>query len=190
MRNRIMLLLFICLMSLSVVFPAGALDVPYDSWYRPTPDPDMPKVLYVGYAAECGDFSIKLLQQPVLTKSNNHLVADGDMQYLVIRVAITNKTDESLGWFAPDSFMVQDTYKGRIYGTYSISLPESCKVASGFHQQVFYSEIKPKDTLYTSVVFSVYPDVSSFILVFTPHAFGEEPTDTVRFQIPTPVFEE
>ncbi|MBR6090546.1 MAG: hypothetical protein IKP86_11470, partial [Anaerolineaceae bacterium] len=66
----------------------------------------------------------------------------------------------------------------------AINLAESAKVAGGFHQQVFYSVIAPKDTLFTSLVFSVYPDVDSWILAFAPHHFGSDPKETVRFQIP------
>ena len=190
MRYRIMMLLFICLISLFAVLPGSAADVTYGSYYRPTPDPDIPNVLYVGRVAECEDFSIKVLQQPVVTKSNSSLIADNDMQYLIIRIAITNKTDESFGWLAPDSFTLQDVYKGRIYGTYAISLAESCKFADGFNQQMFYAEIKPQDTLYTSIAFTVYPDVDSWILNFTPHTIGEEPKETIRFQIPAAIFEE
>lgn len=191
MKNRLSLLLVVlCLFFMLALQVCDASDVTISYYYRPPQDPNIPNKLYVGWVADCGDYSIKLLQQPVITKSNNYLVADEDMMYLVLRVAITNKTDESLGWLAPDSFKVQDTYLGRIYGTYSMDLGESAKVAAGFHQQVFYSEIKPKDTLYTSLVFTVYPDVKSWIMIFAPHAFGEEPAETVRFQIPVPVFED
>lgn len=177
----------ICLLT---VLCAAASDVTISYYYRPEQNPEIPNRLYVGWVAECGEYSIKLLQQPVITKSNNYLVADAETEYMVLRVAITNNTDESLGWLAPDSFMLQDTYLGRIYGSYAMDIGESCKVASGFHEQVFYSEIKPKDTLYTSVVFSVYPDVSSWILNFAPHAFGEEPRGPIRFQIPLPIIQD
>lgn len=180
----------VCFFLLAAALPCPASDVTISYYYRQEPNPDIPNRLYVGWVADCGDFSIKLLQQPVITKSNNYLVADAETEYLVLRVAITNKTNESLGWLAPDSFSLQDTYLSRIYGTYALDIAESAKVASGFHQQVFYSEIHPKDTLYTSLVFSVYPDVSSWIFTFAPHAFGQEPAETVRFRIPYPIFED
>lgn len=172
------------LLALFIALPVAASDVTLSYYYRPEQDPDMPGTLYVGWIADCGDYSIRLLQQPVLTKSNNYLVADEDTKYLVLRVAITNKKDESVGWLAPDSFTLQDIYMGRIYGTYSLNIPESSKVAAGFHQEVFFSEIKPEDTLYTSLVFSVYPDVTGWILTFSPHSFGHKPDASVRFRIP------
>ena len=168
---------------------AVASDVTISYYYRPNRE-ELPDRLYVGWAADAGDYSIKLLQQPVLTKSNNYMVADKETLYLVLRVAITNKTDEYRGWLAPDSFWIQDTYMGRYYGTYAINLAESAKVAGGFHQQPFYTDIRPKDTLYTSLVFSVYPDVDSLVMTFAPHHFGSEPTETVRFRIPSPVIED
>ncbi|MBQ6344348.1 MAG: hypothetical protein IJI41_14625 [Anaerolineaceae bacterium] len=185
--------MFLCLIVVFFFFfffmliSAEASDVVSSGYYRPERDPSIPDRLYVGWVMDCGDYSVKLLQQPVITKSNNHLVADKETEYMVLRFAITNKTDASLGWLAPNTFQLQDTYLGRIYGTYAMDIGESCKVASGYHEQVFYSEIKPKDTLYTSVVFSVYPDVESWIMIFAPHTFGEEPKETVRFQIPIPV---
>ena len=184
-RELCFLILFIlCFFTL---IPAQASDVVSSGYYRPERDPSIPKRLYVGWVMDCGDYSVKLLQQPVITKSSQHMVADNETEYMVLRLAITNKTDESLGWLAPNSFRLQDTYLGRIYGTYAMDIAESCKIAYGYHEQVFYSEIKPKDTLYTPVVFSVYPDVESWIMIFAPHAFGEEPKETVRFQIPIPV---
>ena len=168
---------------------AFASDVTISYYYRPDRD-ELPNQLYVGWVADAGDYSIKLLQQPVLTKSNNYMVADKETLYLVLRVAITNKTDEYRGWLAPDSFWIQDVYMGRFYGTYAINLAESAKVAGGFHQQAFYTDIRPKDTLYTSLVFSVYPDVHNWVMTFAPHHFGSEPADTVSFRLPTPVIED
>lgn len=175
------------LFSVMSVFGVQASDVTISYYYRPNRE-ELPNRLYVGWVADCGDYSIKLLQQPVITKSNNYLVADNETKYLVLRVAITNKTNESLGWLAPDSFVIQDTYLGRYYGTYAMDIAESAKVAEGFHQQMFYAEIKPKDTLYTSVVFSVYPDVDSWVMTFAPHYFGSEPAQSVRFRLPHPTF--
>ena len=168
---------------------ADASDVTISYYYRPNRE-ELPDRLYVGWAADAGDYSIKLLQQPVLTKSNNYMVADKETLYLVLRVAITNKTDEYRGWLAPGSFRIQDTYMGRYYGTYAINLAESAKVAGGFHQQPFYTDIAPNDTLYTSLVFSVYPDVDNWVMTFAPHHFGSEPAETVRFRLPSPMIED
>ena len=182
-------LLTILLLLLIAVLPAAASDVIISYYYRPERE-EIPNRLYVGWEAECGGYSIRLLQDPVITKSNNYLVADNETMYLVLRVAITNKTDEMGGWLASGSFRLQDTYLGRYYGSYGLDIAESAKVASGFHQQVFYSEIRPKDTLYTSLVFSVYPDVDSWVMTFAPHYFGSEPEESVQFRIPPAVIED
>ena len=138
----------------------------------------------------CGSYRIKLLQDPVVVKSAHYMVADADTKYLVIRAAITNTGNEPGGWLAPDSFIIQDTYRGRIYGTYSMDLPLSVKVANGFHQGLFHAAIAPGETLYTSLVFMVYPDVESWLLTFSPHQYGEEPAETVRFRLPPAMFQE
>ncbi len=169
--------------------PVCASDVTISYYYRPNRE-DIPNRLYVGWVAEAGDYSIKLLQEPVLTKSNNYLVADRETMYLVLRVAITNNSDAYGGWLAPDSFFIQDTYLGRYYGTYALDIAESGKVAGGFHQQAFYTDIPPKGTLYTSLVFSVYPDVDSWVMTFAPHYFGSEPEKTVRFCLPDSMIED
>lgn len=153
--------------------------------YRPEKDPAIPQKLYVGWIKECGRFSIRILQQPILTKSTNYMVADADTMYLTVRVAITNKSSESAGWLAADSFILQDTYYGRIYGTYKLDVPISAKSAQGFKTPVFFSEIKPGDTLNTVLVFEVYPDVESYIMTFSPRAMTEaSPEDTVSFVLP------
>ena len=169
--------------------PVWASDVTISYYYRPNRE-EIPNRLYVGWVADAGDYSIKLLQQPVMTKSNNYLVADAETEYLVLRVAITNNSDTYGGWLAPDSFFIRDTYLGRYYGTYALDIAESAKVASGFHEQVFYSDIPPKETLYTSLVFSVYPDVDNWVMTFAPHYIGSEAEETANFRLPHPLFEE
>ena len=186
---RIILLTAAALFFILTASAAVASEVTISYYYRPDRE-EIPNRLYVGWVADAGDYSIKLLQQPVLTKSNNYMVADNETMYLVLRVAITNNSDEYGGWLAPDSFFVQDTYLGRYYGTYALDIAESAKVASGFHQQAFYFDIRPKDTLYTSLVFSVYPDVDNWVMTFAPHYFGSEPAETVRFCLPSPVIED
>lgn len=189
-RNKllILLLLFVFLTVGFSVVMAGELTPGY--LYRNTPDPDFPKTLYVGWVQKCGRYTIKLLQDPVVTKSNQHMVSDEDTKYLVLRVAITNNSDEPGGWFTPDSFVLQDTYRSRAYGTYMLDIADSAKVAWGFKQPVFHAPINPRDTLYTVLVFSVYPDVKSWLLTFAPRNYGMEPEEVVRFQLPMAVFQE
>lgn len=172
------------------ILPAQAGEVTPIYLYRNEPDPEITPILYVGWIKECGKYSIKLLQDPVVTKSNQYMVSDEDTKYLVIRVAITNNSTEPGGWLTPDSFSLQDTYLGRIYGKYKLDITDSAKVAKGFKQQVFHAEIKPGETLYTSLVFSVYPDVQNWILTFAPRNFGNDPEEIVTFRLPPAVFQE
>ena len=187
-RLLILLLLYAVLLTGIPSVRAGELTPGY--LYRNTPDPDFPKTLYVGWVQKCGRYTIKLLQDPVVTKSNQYMVSDADTKYLVLRVALTNNSDEPGGWLTPDSFVLQDTYRGKAYGTYMLDIADSAKVAWGFKQPVFHTEIKPKDTLYTVLVFSVYPDVKSWLLTFAPRNYGQEPEEVVRFQLPLAVFQE
>ena len=189
MKRKVMLILFYIL-AFCPAFPASASDVTISYYYRQEQDPNIPNTLIVGWTVDCGIYTLKFLQLPVITKSNQYMVSDNETEYMVIRVAITNNSDSSAGWLAPDSFMLQDTYLGRIYGSYTMDIPVSAKTAYGFHEQVFFSEIKPHDTLYTSLVFSVYPDVKSWIFNFAPHAFGEEKPEPVRFRIPFPIIQD
>ena len=187
-KFSIIFMLIICLFS--SVMQAAASDVTLIYYYRNEPDPEIPPVLYVGWVKQCGPYSIKLLQDPVVTKSNQYMVSDEDTKYLVIRVAIKNNGAETGGWLTPDSFSLQDTYMGRIYGKYKLDITDSAKVAAGFKQSVFHAEIKPGETLYTSLVFSVYPDVQNWILTFAPRNYGNEPEETVSFRLPPAVFQE
>ena len=189
-RIKLLILLLLCA-ALTIGFSAvRAGDVTPGYLYRNTPDPDFPKTLYVGWVQKCGRYTIKLLQDPVVTKSNQYMVSDADTKYLVLRVAITNNSDEPGGWLTPDSFILQDTWRNRAYGTYMLDIADSAKVAKGFKQPLFHAEIKPKQTLYTVLVFSVYPDVQSWLLTFAPHNYGFEPEETVRFRLPPAVFQE
>ena len=189
-RNKLLILLLLCAFLLLGISSVHAGDLTPGYLYRNTPDPDFPKTLYVGWVQKCGRYTIRLLQDPVVTKSNQYMVSDADTKYLVLRVAIVNNSDEPGGWLTPDSFVLQDTYRGRAYGTYILDIADSAKVAWGFKQEVFHAAIKPRDTLYTTLVFSVYPDVKSWLLTFAPHSFGEEPEAVVRFQLPLAVFQE
>ena len=189
-RNKLLILLLVCAFLPAVFSVVRAGDVTPGYLYRNTPDPDFPKTLYVGWVQKCGRYSIKLLQDPVVTKSNQYMVSDADTKYLVLRVAITNDSDEPGGWLTPDSFILQDTWRNRAYGTYMLDIADSAKVAKGFKQPVFHAEIKPRQTLYTVLVFSVYPDVQSWLLTFAPRNYGMEPEEVVRFRLPPAVFQE
>lgn len=180
---RYLWFLLLCV-AVFVFTPVFAEDITPSYLYKPTPSLELPQILYVGFTQKCGDFTIRLLQQPVVAKSNNFMVADADFEYLMIRVAITNETEEVKGWLDPESFHVQDVYLGRIFGTYDLDVPITAKAAQGFKQQAFFEPIKPHETLYTTLVFLVYPDVSSWIFIFAPRTFGEKPSDEIRFQIP------
>lgn len=185
MKKTLLILIFLMLAVLIAPQAAFAGDVTPGYLYRSQTDPDIPPVLYVGYTKDCGNFSIRVLQQPVLNKSTNYMVADNETRYMTVRVAITNKSSEPAGWLAPDSFTLQDTYLGRIYATYKLDLTISAKTAEGFKEDVFFSEIKPGGVLFTTLVFEVYPEAQSYILTFAPRSFSDEaPAETVRFTLP------
>ena len=116
---RLLILLLLCIVLLSGISSVRAGELTPGYLYRNTPDPDFPKTLYVGWVQKCGRYTIRLLQDPVVTKSNQHMVSDADTKYLVLRVAITNDSDEPGGWLTPDSFVLQDTYRGRSNKGYS-----------------------------------------------------------------------
>ena len=180
----ILLTAFLAVMFFRV--PAFAGDLVLSSEYHPVgTEETFPDVLNIGTGIECGDLTIKLTFQPILTRSGHGIISDQDTRYLVIRLSITNGGEETVGWLTSDSFSVEETYLNQIYGTYRLNTIMSAKMASGYHLPAFFTSIAPGKTVQTVLVFSVYPDVSSWILNIAPRETGEtEAQSSVRFQLP------
>lgn len=158
------------------------------SKYAPENLPELPEVLNVGYKIDAGELTFRLLNAPILSKSSNLMVADKDTKYLLIHVEITNNSGKKVGWLAPESFVIRDTYLGRIYGTYKLDIVVSAKASMGSAQQVFYSGIEPGKSIYTTLAFMVYPDVESWIFTFAPQTwYGGSLGEAVDFQLPAPI---
>ena len=151
----------------------------------PFPDESgLPPVLYVGVPAECGDFKIQLISQPVVTKSMHAIVADNDMKYLILRVGITNTGEAITGWLTPDSFELTEYYRNQEYGHNLLNFLMSARIAPGYSLKTFYSPLEPGRMLYTVLVFDVFPEAEGWILDFSPHVFGEEAGESLRFRLP------
>ena len=167
-----------------IIFPGKSADANPVTLSVSDQESEIPSILYAGWPANCGNFQIKLLQDPVLVKSANYMISPSDTKYLVIRLAVTNISNETEGWLSPDSFVVQDTYKGRIYGTYKLNITISAKISYRSNEDPFFKVIEPGKTAQMDLVFSVYPDVESWIFTFAPQHFGEEPDEIIRFRLP------
>ncbi|MBQ6343418.1 MAG: hypothetical protein IJI41_09865 [Anaerolineaceae bacterium] len=172
------------LLLFTVILPAAAFDVIPSQDYPFADGSKLPQLLNVYQSLDCGNYAISITNTPTITKSMNGNVADYDFKYLIVRVGITNKTEETIGWVAPDSFSVQEVFRNRIYGTYPMDYLMSAKAAKGYSQNAFYSPIAPGATLSTMVVFDIFPDAESWILNFSPHVFGEESECSVSFMLP------
>lgn len=159
--------------------------------YQQEDQDELPEVLNVGYPLQCGDFSLMIMGQPVVTKSSVGMVAELDMNFLIIRIGFTNLSDRTIGWMMPDSFSLTETYNSRRYGTYRMEPIISAKVAAGFKLPAFFTPIEPGKTLQTPLVFSVYPGAQSWVLTFTPRTIGEETSDAepVSFRLPAAILQ-
>lgn len=177
------------LLLLLFVLPAAAYQVVLTEEYDFPDGSSLPVVLDLYKTVDCGSYSISLTHLPLVTKSMNSIVGDYDFRYLTIRVAITNKSEETVGWLAPGSFGLKEVYRNRIYGTYTFDPLMSAKGAKGFSLNAFYSPIAPGATLKTMLVFDVFPEADSWIFTFTPHVLGEEPDESVEFTLPAAVFQ-
>ncbi len=146
---------------------------------------DYPSMLKVGESLDCGKFQIKIIGQPILTKSSNSLIANVDLKFLILRIGILNNSERVEGWLLPGSFKVQETYAGHAYGTYSLDYIMSAKAASGYNLPVFFSDIEPGEMLSTVLVFEVFPEAENWIFTFSPAKFADEISlETVRFLLP------
>lgn len=184
-RKSLIILLTVCLLILMFIDPSFASEVTPISEYQFVPDPDLPKVLPVGETVACGNYSLRIVQQPVLGKYTNKLISDNDLEYLMVRVEITNVSSEVLGWVSPESFDVIDTYKGRMYSTYHLDITASAATVQAAGQQLFLEKIDPGKSMLTTLVFSVYPDVEGWVMRFAPRYYYEDnPLDVITFQLP------
>lgn len=122
------------------VWADGAVPV---SEYSPQNVPALPDVLPAGIPVSTGGLTLKLLGNPSLSRSTRRMLAEVDTNYLMLRVMITNDSEEKLGWLAPASFVLQDTYLGRVYGSYKLDLPASAKAADDGIQNVFFPGSNP-----------------------------------------------
>lgn len=164
------------------VWADGAVPV---SEYSPQNVPALPDVLPAGIPVSTGGLTLKLLGNPSLSRSTRRMLAEVDTNYLMLRVMITNDSEEKLGWLAPASFVLQDTYLGRVYGSYKLDLPASAKAADDGIQNVFFSGIEPGQSIYTTLAFDVYPDVESWVFTFAPQTYyGGSLGEPVQFQLP------
>lgn len=179
-----MLFLFLTCMSVS------AADAVPSSEYITLAPSDLPEILNIGTVLENGNYSIQVMGQPVVTKSSNSLIASLDLKYLIVRVGITNNSEEPVGWLTPDSFHVQETYMSHAYGIYSLNTIMSAKASVGYSQPAFYSTIEPGKTMQTTLVFDVFPEAQGWVLIFTPKVLGNEEADTsISFQLPKALFQ-
>lgn len=164
------------------VWADGAVPV---SEYSPQNVPALPDVLPAGISVSTGGLTLKLLGNPSLSRSTRRMLAEVDTNYLMLRVMISNDSEEKLGWLAPASFVLQDTYFGRVYGSYKLDLPASAKAADDGIQNVFFSGIEPGQSIYTTLAFDVYPDVESWVFTFAPQTYyGGSLGEPVQFQLP------
>ena len=182
MNKRHLLLITVFFFLLSI--PVNAADSIPVTLLPPEQENEIPGILWTGMQARCGNFSIKLLQDPVLVKSTNYMISPSDTKYLIIRLAVTNIGSETEGWLSSESFIVQDTYRGRIYGTYKLNITISAKVSVRSMEEAFFAVIEPGKTVQMDLAFSVYPDVESWVFTFAPQHFGGEPEEIIRFRLP------
>ena len=147
--------------------------------------PNFPEILNVGTTLDCGDYKIQILGQPVVTKSSNSIIADLDLKYLIVRIGITNTSDQTKKWLTPNTFTAQETYLNHAYGIYRLDYIMSAKASSGFNLPAFFSSIESGKMLSTILVFEVFPEAENWIITFSPSTFtGETSFENVKFLLP------
>lgn len=187
---RSFVLTFFAITLLNILYlPASAFEVIPTRDYEFPDDSYFPEVLNVNVPIDCGDYTFRLTHWPLITKSMNELVGRYDLHYLVLRVGITNNSDRTIGWLAPESFGIREIYRNQYYGTYPFDPLMSAKAAKGYSAKAFYSPINPGETLITNLVFDIFPEAEGWVFTFSPHIFGEEPVETIEFKLPDVIFQ-
>lgn len=176
-------LLFFMILFSGLVSASGFDVIPSESYDFPV-DGSFPPAIKVGETIECGDYAFQIMYPPVLAKSFQGMIASKDLKYLTMRVGITNNSEETIGWIAPDSFRVQEIIRNQIFGTYKLDYLMSAKAAAGYSWKAFYSAIAPGETLQTLIVFSVFQEANDWIFYLSPHIFGESSKETIQFRLP------
>ncbi len=75
-----------------------------------------------------------------------------------------------------------------MYSAYNLDVTASAATVQGYGQKLFIEKIGPGDTMLTTLVFSVYPDVDGWVMRFSPQHYYEDPTQNmISFLLPEAV---
>ena len=182
-RSLFFILIFILLCS----FGAAAADMAQtENQYRSEMVmPDMPEVLNPNTWLDCGDLQLRLMGQPLVTKSISSLMASGDKSWLVQRIGIMNNSEEPVIWLDPQSFRVEEYYLNLLGRTYPLNSYMSAKSAAAYSLPPFYTIIQPGAELSTVIAFEVYGDVDGWIMTFSPFTREMDgPAESFSFTLP------
>ena len=147
--------------------------------------PDMPEVLNPNIWLDCGELQLRLMGQPLVTKSTSSLVASGDKSWLVQRIGIKNNGEEPIVWLDPQSFQVEEYYLNLLGRTYPLNSYMSAKGSGSYSLPPFYTIIQPGAELSTVIAFEVYGDVDGWIMTFSPFTREMDgPAESVSFTLP------
>lgn len=130
---------------------------------------DIPARMRVGVVGKCGDmFEFRLAAVPSLSSGIAGYKSQSDLHYLILRVGIKNLTGDTVS-LDKRSFQVTEYYNNTLYGTYYLDKAFTYYSAYiGNTQLTFDDPIAPGEERPTTLVFQVYPDVTSWVFTFNP----------------------
>lgn len=175
MRARYLLITLVLLSICLIILPVDAQMIVTKEEYIEAHKANIPVTYKLGMTLECGNFRIRLLSAPILTKSAvSGMVADGVYDYLIFRMGITNTGTEPVSWLTPDSFSLQENYLGFGFGVYPLDYVMSGKATrNGTGDRVFFESIKPGEELITNLIFEVNSDIDNWVFRFAPRQRSE-----------------
>lgn len=182
--------LFICFIFLSLFLlrPVSVrAEISSEKDYRPDPNVELPVLMNVGTSLDCGVLRLRLLANPILTKSSSGVTAEEDLEYLILRLGITNTSDEVVMPLSPESFFATELYHQVRYGEYELDYALSAKTAGSMENAPFFTPIFPGQELQTVIAFSTYPLPGTWLIRFVPIVKGSGPLgDEIEFMLPKP----
>lgn len=136
----------------------------------------------------CADkFQLFLLSDPLISPSQSKIVTDGDLSYMVLKFRLVNLTGEIIQGLEPDSFALDDYFRGQHYYRYGLDAVMSgiVSIDSGFTP--FYEPMAINESRDVYILFDMFKGADTWLLLFRPRPYGEETAlCEIRFQLPKP----
>lgn len=153
-------------------------------------EPEAPAGIALNEPIQCGDqFTFTLLKKPLVQASQSSIIADDDMNYMMVQARIVNQTGKVIEGLETDSFVLDDFFRGEHYYTYTLDAVMSGKVSVDWGFSPFFQPMTIDESRDLFIVFEMFRGADAWELSFKPRPYGsEQAVCEVTLQLPEPDF--